>query len=1279
MTAETPKSAAVEDVESPKGATIDQKRSVVSVLYLFRYADTADKFIIAVGILFAMGQGAALPCFAIVFGDSMTASVGNDGDETYVETMRPVLVNMGLLSVGVFVAGSFWQTCFAWAAERQGARIREDYFKKVITRDIAWFDQNDASALPTRMANEVQVIQEAIGAKTGQLFVCITQLLTGLGIGFWKGWELALVICALIPFMGCAGVYFAKNVGTLQSSKQAWFGKAGAVAEEIFLAIRVVASFGGEQRAVERFESFLEPARRGGIKAGLHVGASFGLVIACFAIAHAAAFWYGAHYMIAEGKTNPATDEPYTGAEILMVFMSVLMGIASINDLSQPLLTLTQARSSATDMKAVFEGESTIEDSRSVEAEMPEAAKTLSTITFKDVAFTYPSRPDNPILKGLNLNITKGQKVAFVGESGSGKSTVIQLLERFYDPAAGSVEINGINLKSLPLASWRQLVGYVGQEPVLFATSILENLRGGNRNISREAAEAALKKAQAWGFIENLPKKMDTFVGISGGQLSGGQKQRVAIARALAKKPQLLLLDEATSALDNESEKSVQAALDDLQSNASDGLTTITIAHRLSTIRNSSVIFVIKAGVNVEKGTHSELMAMKSEYFNLVQSQGGDTGATNEEEKKEEDKAHQEEEMAKHMERQPSGESKNHKQNEHAEEQARIKELANMKYKAPWGRLFRLAQGEWWIVPLAFFGALIAGANFPFQGYLISQASGGFYETCEPVYDAATGTAVVPSLVDCPDEMLDKLNIVSLLFIACAVGTFIGEFMKYAFFTVLQEGLIMKLRSLAFASLVRQDVGFFDDPKNGPGGLTTTLARQTLLVAQMTGLSMGNAAGAGFALLLGITLGFIGSWKLALVILAMVPFLVAAMAIVMKAMLGAGAADASGKYSVSGEIASEAILNIRTVRALLAEGQVTTSFNKVIDDLCVKEAKGAPMKGLAFGFGNAVMFTVYIAGFGYGAVLIDDGLEPNNMYQALMCIMFGAMGASFAATFSGDAGRAKLASYDVFNIIDRVSRVDAVNPVGTVKTLGDASVEFKDVQFCFPHRPDTQVLKGVSFFVTPGQSVALVGPSGSGKSTVIQLLQRFYDPSAGQILVGGVDLNSMDVSWWRQQIGFVGQEPILFDQSLEDNVKYGKPGATHEEVLAAAKMANMDYVLNGKVAWTDTVGSKGGKLSGGQKQRCAIARALIRNPKILLLDEATSALDSTSEKVVQAALDTAKAGRTTFTIAHRLSTIQDSDQIIVIGAGLVMERGTHSELMAHGGLYQNLQKLGGGK
>ena len=216
------------------------------------------------------------------------------------------------------------------------------------------------------------------------------------------------------------------------------------------------------------------------------------------------------------------------------------------------------------------------------------------------------------------------------------------------------------------------------------------------------------------------------------------------------------------------------------------------------------------------------------------------------------------------------------------------------------------------------------------------------------------------------------------------------------------------------------------------------------------------------------------------------------------------------------------------------------------------------------------------------------------------------------------------------------------------------------------------MIKRINFTVNKGQAVALVGFSGSGKSTMIQLLQRFYDPQGGSIRVGGTNLRDLNVAWWRRQLGMVGQEPVLFDVSLEDNVKYGCPEATDEQVQEAAKAANMEYVFSGAVKWTDRVGLRGEKLSGGQKQRCAIARALLRQPQFMLLDEATSALDSTSERLVQQAMKAARVGKTTITVAHRLSTIQDSDKIFVLSNGKLVESGTYQELVDLDGNFAKL-------
>jgi len=298
-----------------------------------------------------------------------------------------------------------------------------------------------------------------------------------------------------------------------------------------------------------------------------------------------------------------------------------------------------------------------------------------------------------------------------------------------------------------------------------------------------------------------------------------------------------------------------------------------------------------------------------------------------------------------------------------------------------------------------------------------------------------------------------------------------------------------------------------------------------------------------------------------------------------------------------------------------------------------------------------------------------------------MGILYGAMGVGMASALTGDLAKAKVAAHEIFKLVDKKSLINGLEPVGSNLDVGSTvgRIEFKDVKFAYPFRQDVQVLKGVSFVLEAGTSAGLVGPSGGGKSTVMAMIQRFYDPVSGSVLIGqsGKPLSSLNIRWWRKQVGFVGQEPILFDASVLDNVLYGlEEGetASPEHLENCKKMANLNFIDNHKAqGWETQVGPRGGRLSGGQKQRVAICRALVRNPPILLLDEATSALDSQSERLVQKALEAAKQGRTSMAIAHRLSTIEDCDVILVVSEGQVAEVGTHSQLMEQKGVYYKLQ------
>ncbi|KAJ3111273.1 ATP-binding cassette, sub-B (MDR TAP), member 4 [Phlyctochytrium bullatum] len=303
-------------------------------------------------------------------------------------------------------------------------------------------------------------------------------------------------------------------------------------------------------------------------------------------------------------------------------------------------------------------------------------------------------------------------------------------------------------------------------------------------------------------------------------------------------------------------------------------------------------------------------------------------------------------------------------------------------------------------------------------------------------------------------------------------------------------------------------------------------------------------------------------------------------------------------------------------------------------------------------------------------------MTPQNVFKVMFCVIFTAISAGQALSFAPNYVQAKLAAFSVFDLLDTKSKIDPTSEEGAPEGKGPkGKVELKNVVFRYPSRPDVPVLNGLNVSALIGKTVAMVGPSGCGKSTVIALVERWYDVLDGTCEVSDLDVRSWRLKSLREEMALVGQEPVLFNLSLRENIMYGAYNgvASQEEIEAAAKLANIhDFVTTLPEGYNTIVGSKGGQLSGGQKQRVAIARALIRNPKLLLLDEATSALDSESERVVQEALDRAAKGRTTLVIAHRLATIQTADVIVVFDKGQVVEMGTYQELIALGGRFAEL-------
>uniref|UniRef100_H2LZP9 ATP-binding cassette, sub-family B (MDR/TAP), member 4 n=1 Tax=Oryzias latipes TaxID=8090 RepID=H2LZP9_ORYLA len=585
------------------------KEPMVSPIAVFRFADGWDILMLVIGTVMAIANGAVLPLMCIVFGD-MTDSLINGMKGCFraknaTSLFPSFAVYYSIMGAVVLVAAYLQVSLWTIAAGRQVKRIRTLFFHKIMQQDIGWFDINETGELNTRLTDDVYKIQEGIGDKVGMLIQSVSSFITAFVIGFTKGWKLTLVILAVSPALGISGALFSKVLTSFTSKEQSAYAKAGAVAEEVLSSIRTVFAFSGQNKEIERYHKNLQQAKKMGMKKAISANIAMGFTFLMIYFSYALAFWYGST-LILSGE--------YTIGSVLTVFFVVIIGVFTMGQTSPNIQTFASARGAAHKVYNIIDKEPII-DSYSEDGFKPDFIK--GDIEFSNIHFTYPSRPDVKILENMSLSVKSGQTMALVGSSGCGKSTTIQLLQRFYDPVEGNVSIDGHDIRSLNVRYLREMIGVVSQEPILFATTISENIRYGRPDVTQPEIEQAAKEANAYDFIMNLPNKFETLVGDRGTQMSGGQKQRIAIARALVRNPKILLLDEATSALDAESETIVQSALDKVRL----GRTTLIVAHRLSTIRNADVIAGFQNGKVVEVGTHSELMEKQGVYRMLVTMQ----------------------------------------------------------------------------------------------------------------------------------------------------------------------------------------------------------------------------------------------------------------------------------------------------------------------------------------------------------------------------------------------------------------------------------------------------------------------------------------------------------------------------------------------------------------------------------------------------------------------------------------------------------------------------------
>ncbi|KAK1805692.1 hypothetical protein P4O66_001959 [Electrophorus voltai] len=1200
-----------------------------------------------------------------------------DSSKKHKKVLAGQMKEEAAIRIGFFQLISLWVT----SAARQIQVIRRLYFSKVMRMEIGWFDVNSVGELNTRMSDDINKLNDAMADQVGIFIQRFTTFICGFFVGFMKGWKLTLVIISVSPLIGVGAALMALFVSKLTGRELQAYAKAGAVADEVLSSFRTVAAFGGEKKEVQRYDHNLISAQRWGIRKGLIMGFFTGYMWLIIFLCYALAFWYGSSLVV--------DTLEYSAGTLLQVFFGVLIAALNLGQASPCLEAFAAGRGAAAN---IFE---TIKREPKIDC-LSEAGYKLDRvrgdIEFHNVTFHYPSRPEVKILDELNLQVKSGETTAFVGPSGTGKSTAVQLIQRFYDPKEGMVTLDGHDVRGLNIQWLRSLIGVVEQEPVLFATTIAENIRYGRPDVSHDDVVKAAREANAYNFIMDLPQKFDTLVGEGGGQMSGGQKQRIAIARALVRNPRILLLDMATSALDNESEAVVQEALDKVRK----GRTTISIAHRLSTIKNADVIVGFEHGRAVERGKHEELMERKGIYYTLVtlQSQGdkalnknvqemaGDADEDNHEESKSLSQAgsyrasfrasvHQrsrsqlsnvipESTVSIAGELAPSLYSESHVSREARQKGAVVEDEEEEVEPAPLARILKYNTPEWPYMVFGSIGAAVNGGVNPVYSLLFSQILATF------------------SMPD-PVAQRREINGICLFFVLVGGISFFTQMLQAYSFSMSGELLTRRLRRLGFHAMLGQEVGWFDDHRNSPGALTTRLATDASQVQGATGSQIGMIVNSLTNIGVAIIISFYFSWKLSLVIICFLPFLALSGGFQAKMLTGFAKQDKQA-MEAAGQISGEALNNIRTIAGLGKERHFVEMYEAQLDAPYHAALKKANVYGVCYGFAQCVIFITNSASYRFGGYLVHhEGLHFSLVFRVISAIVTSGTALGKASSYTPDYAKAKIAAARFFQLLDRVPKISVYSDQGDKWDDFKGEIEFKDCKFTYPSRPDIQVLNGLTVSVKPGQTLAFVGSSGCGKSTSVQLLERFYDPDFGRVLIDGHNSSCINVPFLRSKIGIVSQEPVLFDCSIAENIRYGnnQKELSMNDVISAAKKAQLhDFVMSLPEKYDTNVGSQGSQLSRGQKQRIAIARAIIRDPKILLLDEATSALDTESEKTVQAALDRAREGRTCIVIAHRLSTIQNSNIIAVMSRGHVIEKGTHDQLMALQGAYYKLVTTG---
>ena len=1234
--------------EKAKGNLIFQPKNISVFKLIFHISSYIEIILMLIGCVGYIGAGLADPIMGLLLGDTINKFIRinriisaqisqeqyNIAMKDFMDIARKMVYRFIYIGVICFFSNFIGGLSIGYSGLRQIHNLKKNYFKIILNQEQSWFDENNSFELSTKVQIQLEQIELGLGDKYGLVVLNLAKILSGLTISFISNWRLTLIIIALFPLSIIVIIYLLCFLRDLPVLARKSYEKAGGIAEEILYNIKTVSSFANFEFELDRFNYEIKNSYLYEIENALKTAICLGSLLFLSLISNMVAILYGKKLIIDEEWIS-LRKERFEAGHIITILFCISAVMISIRLISPSFKLIQNSLLASSDYFSLLERKPNINLTDS----NIKPQSFLGKIEFKNIEFSYPTASQKKILNNMNFVIEPGQKVAFVGESGCGKSTIVNLIERLYEPISGEILLDGINIKKYDLKYLRSLIGYIQQEPILFNQSIKKNVIFGREeevnklgNLNDLLIEAS-KEAYAEEFIEKIEGKYDYIVGIKGNKLSGGQKQRLAIARAILCKPKILILDEATSALDNKSEKEVQIALDNITKKK---VTTIIIAHRLSTIKNANLIYLIKDGKICEKGNHEELFKKNGIYTNLIKNQI--------EEEENEKRKHKLKSLFVSDEKKDEKIDKDNifPNKEKIEEKER-------KYSINLFFILGLLKDNILGIFIGSFCSLIHGATNPVIGFVIAKS--------------------IIAMADNDKNIINKDGkFWGLILLVLSFVQGISYFFKLWKLNSLGNLVVYNIRNLIMKKYLEMHISFFDIEENSPGAIFTKLTIDTMYFNSITLIFFGDITGILGAFLLGTIWGLTINWKLTLVSTCFLPFIIGAKIYIHKARRGGR--QANRKINIeAGAILSECVMNTKTIFSFNFEKEAVKIYTDILKKETATFLRDAFLQGFIVGIGVMSSYFCNAAIFHLSATYIKDKeLSFSKMTLSVYIIIYTSEGVANALLGIGDYEKIKTSFDSIYKSINKRSDINPFEYANLEKVSAKnikGEIEFKNVSFAYPTKPLYKVLKNVSFKINSGQSVALVGHSGCGKTTIVQLIERFYDILEGEILIDGINIKNYNLYELRKIIGLVEQEPCLFKRTPFENIKYGNLEANDNDILEAAKRAKIE-----KLCIQNEI--KG--LSGGEKQRLAIARVFLKNPKILLFDEATSALDKETENEIQKSIKEFQNEKICITIAHRLNTIINSNLILVFENGSLVEKGNHQELLALGKKYSILYK-----